>query len=294
MFYVILILTKFAMFICLMRDSRSCIVSWVMFGVIVLFCMASFDGFMLAGASIYSLAAENTTTAVNELKLLLEDFKFIPAAPIVVAIFATVVPWDEMPKIKALDPPFVASVCIGVTVLGFYSFFWKFLPKHLSLGGILFGAIGAGVLIFYIATPAAQSSAVHGKLLIRVMITIILTCVLLALYMDYWKKAAQEFLYGSIPDADKEEMAASTRDADSDTEGSERSTDSTEAQVSEEQEDPTAAPENVRGYEDSDVGLLQKAANRDLSLIYLPPGHTEVGLWVFFGLVVVGDALGAR
>ena len=286
-FYVILILLKCAMFVALMRDSTGCIVPWGLFGAIVLVCLISFDGFVFAGASIYSLAAASDAVAIENLKALLEGYKFIPASPVVLAIFASVIPWDAMPKIRALDLPFVASVCIGVTVLGFYSFFWKFLPKHLSLGGILFGAIGAGVLIFYIATPAAQSPAAHGKLLIRVMVTIILTCILLAVYMDYWKKAAQSFLSGPPRDENEAETTVSTQDT-------EAPDDDGEAAAAEARKRAAAAREYVRRYKETNVGLLQRVANRDLSLTYLPPGHVEVGLWVFFGLVVVGDALGGH
>jgi len=173
--------------------------------------------------------------------------------PVVVGIFSSVIPWDSMPRIQAMNLPFVISVCIGLTVFGLYSYFWKFLPKYLSLSAVLFGALGAGVLIFYIATPAAQSPAAYGKLLIRVMVTIILTCVLLAVYMEYWKKAAQSVTSAAINDNKGSAL-----------------------------EDAAA----------EDRGLLESIADKDLSLIYLPPGHVEVGLWVFFGLVVVADALG--
>ena len=293
-FYVVLILLKFVLFIALMRNEMDCIVPWALFGMIVLVYLISFDGYMLAGMSIYSLATESTSEAVVNLKLLLEEYKFIPAAPVVVAIFVSVIPWNAMPKIQALDLPFVASACIGVTVLGFYSFFWKFLPKHLSLGGILFGAVGAGVLIFYIATPAAQTPEAHGKLLIRVMVTILLTCVLLAVYMDYWKKAAQHFWRTSLDDSKEDDDARespATRYLNTDP-GNEE--DETKAADTQAQKRTAAARAYVRTYKGSDIGLLQRVANRDQRLMFLPPGHLEVGLWLFFGLVVVGDALGGH
>ena len=199
-----------------------------------------------------------------------------------------------MPKIQALDLPFVASACIGVTVLGFYSFFWKFLPKHLSLGGILFGAVGAGVLIFYIATPAAQTPDAHGKLLIRVMVTILLTCVLLAVYMDYWKKAAQQFWVSSMADREESEDAresAAARYLNAEPGNHADETEATDAQT---RKSTATASAYVRISTGSDIGLLQRAANRDQRLTFLPPGHVEVGLWLFFGLVVVGDALGGH
>ena len=293
-FYVVLILLKFVLFIALMRHETDCIVPWALFGMIVLFCFISFDGYMLAGASIYSLASESTTAAVVNLKFLLEDYKFIPAAPVVVAIFASVIPWNAMPKIQALDLPFVASACIGVTVLGFYSFFWKFLPKHLSLGGILFGAVGAGVLIFYIATPAAQTPDAHGKLLIRVMVTILLTCVLLAVYMDYWKKAAQQFWVSSMADRKESEDARESAAARYLNAEPGNHADETEAADAQTRKSTATASAYVRISTGSDIGLLQRAANRDQRLTFLPPGHVEVGLWLFFGLVVVGDALGGH
>lgn len=265
--YVVLIIIKGISLAFASGHRRSLYLPWTLLIACLLAIWISFDGYMLAGRSVYVLAAGQDETALGYLADLLDNHKLIPAMPVVVGIFASVFPADMLPKIHVVNLPVIISVCIGFTIFGFYAYFWKFLPRHISAAIVLFGAVGAGLLIFYIATPSAQSSASHGKIIVRVLVAVLLTCVFLAVYREYWKKAAAKFL---VVEPKNPKPAPQSEDWEGD--GGLESMPDEQAPIEEQK-------------------LLLRIAHIDWRLVHLPPGPVEIGLWLFFGLVVISDAL---